>query len=412
MNHSNRLNCKLTAQLSHEIIIAKERIDCMIRKTPLIFSETLSAEYGNEIYLKPENFQLTGSFKIRGSFNKISSLSPEEKLRGVVAASAGNHSQGVALASKKLGVNATLFMPKTTPLIKVEATKSHGAAVVLHGDCYDEAYEAACEFAVKHDAVMIHPFDDVFVMAGQGTIGLEILEELADVDCILVPIGGGGLIAGVAAAIKMRRPDIQIIGVEPHGAMAMKMSVRDNQLTPLSHVKTIADGVAVKTPGKLTFEVSKHCVDDIITVSDHEIMESFCLLLEKHKIVGESAGVLSVAALKHLDLNNKKIVCLLSGGNIDVLTMASMINTGLVSRGRLFCFSVDLPDKPGELAKISQILAHTGANVVKLEHNQFKALDRLTNAVLEVTCETSGHKHIQNIQEEMSRSGYFTQQVF
>lgn len=393
-------------------VAARSRLADLLKPTPLIQSTDLSQLYGCEVYLKPENLQLTGSFKVRGAFNKICSLASEDKLKGVVAASAGNHSQGVALASKMLGVSATIVMPTTTPLIKVDATKSHGATVILHGDCYDEAAAHAQSIQKSTGKVFIHPFDDFEVMAGQGTIGLEILEELPDVDVVLVPIGGGGLAGGVAAAIKHINPKIKVIGVEPEGAMTMKTAVSENRVVDLKQVRTIADGVAVKRAGALTFEANRAFLDEIISVPDQEIMEAFCLLLEKHKLIGETSGVLSLAALKHLKLNHQKVVCLISGGNIDLVTVSSMINRGLVSRGRLFCFSVELHDKPGQLAIISQILADLSANVIKLDHNQFKSLDRLMNAVLEVTCETNGHHHVAQIEKAMLSHGYSIKQVF
>lgn len=401
-----------TLDLLPEIFAAKQRLEGLLKPTPLIHSSYLSQEYGGDIYFKPENLQLTGSFKIRGAFNKICSLSAKEKIKGVVAASAGNHSQGVALASKMLGVQATIVMPTTTPLIKVDATRSHGAQVILFGDCYDEAAAYAKTLNDSTGKTFIHPFDDLEVMAGQGTIGLEILEELKDVDLVLVPVGGGGLAGGVAAAIKQINPKIKVIGVEPIGAMAMKASMACKSLVCLKSVGTIADGVAVKKPGELTFQASLDYLDEIVTVTDQEIMEAFCLLLEKHKLVGENAGVLTIAALKHLPLRNQKVVSIISGGNIDVVTISSMINRGLVGRGRLFCFTVELPDKPGQLAKISQILADCQANVVKLDHNQFKSYDRLMNAVLEVTCETNGHAHVAEIQKAMEVHGYLIHQVF
>ncbi len=410
---AEQISCpqKLTG-IFEATVSARSRLVDLLKPTPLIYSNDLSLLYGTEVFLKPENLQLTGSFKVRGAFNKICSLKAEDKLKGVVAASAGNHSQGVALASKMLGVNATIVMPTTTPLIKVEATRSHGATVILHGDCYDEAAAHAVEIQKNTGRVFIHPFDDLEVMAGQGTIGLEILEELPDVDVVLIPIGGGGLAGGVAAAIKHLNPGIKVIGVEPEGAMTMKTAVSQNQVVDLKQVRTIADGVAVKRAGELTFEANRAFLDQIIAVSDQEIMEAFCLLLEKHKLIGETSGVLSLAALKHLDLKNKKTVCLISGGNIDLVTVSSMINRGLVSRGRLFCFSVELPDKPGQLAVISQILASLNANVIKLDHNQFKSLDRLMNAVLEVTCETNGPLHVAEIQEALLGQGFSIQQVF
>lgn len=391
---------------------ARETLRPVIRETPLIYSEVFSEECGNRVFIKPENLQVTGAFKIRGAYNKISQLSETEKSKGVIASSAGNHAQGVALASKLLGVRATIVMPKTTPIIKVEATRSHGANVVLAGDCYDEAYEEALRLQKEQDSIFIHPFDDLVVIEGQGTIGVEIFEELNDVDVVLVPIGGGGLISGIALAMKALKPSIKIIGVEPEGAMAMKSSVNEDKVVCLSHVDTIADGVAVKRPGDLTFDIIREYVDEIVTVSDREIMEAFLMMLEKHKLIAENSGAVSLAGLKRLQMFNKNVVCVVSGGNIDVVTVSTMINKGLVSRGRLFCFSVELPDKPGELLRISEVLARLNANVIGLDHNQFKNTDRFMNVELEVTCETSGHAHIEEIQCELARMGYKVRKVY
>ncbi len=391
---------------------SRNRLKGVLKNTNLIYSSVFSDESGNHVYIKPENLQTTGSFKIRGAYNKIAKLSLKERAKGLVASSAGNHAQGVAYAAKELGVNATIVMPKTTPLIKVEATKSYGANVVLFGDCYDDAYAEALRLQRKHGYVFIHPFDDLDIIEGQGTISLEIIEELKDVDCILVPIGGGGIISGIALAAKMLNPDIKVIGVEPEGAKAMKISVDNNRLIPLDSVNTIADGVAVKKPGELNFSIIKNYVDEIVTVSDFDIMESFLLLLEKHKLTGENAGVLSLAGLKKIKEKNKKIACVVTGGNIDVLSISAMINRGLVSRGRIFCFSVNLPDKPGELLKISEILARLNGNVIKLDHNQFKSLDRLMDVQLQVTVETNGHSHIEQIISEFDKYNYKVKQVY
>jgi threonine dehydratase len=391
---------------------ANKRLQGIINETKLIYSTAFSHESGNEIYIKPENLQITGAFKIRGAYNKISKLSLQEKQKGLIASSAGNHAQGIAYAAQKLGVKATIVMPKTAPLIKVEATKGYGAKVVLSGDCYDEAYSEAKRLEKKHNYIFVHPFDDLDVIEGQGTIALEVLNDLKGIESILVPIGGGGLISGIALAAKAINPDIKVIGVEPEGANAMKVSIESNKLTFLDHVNTIADGVAVKNPGDLTFAIIRDYVDEIITVSDFEIMESFLLLLDKHKLVGESAGVLSLAGLKKITQNNKKIVCIVSGGNIDVLTISSMINRGLLSRGRIFGFSVDLPDKPGQLKKITALLAKLNANIIKLDHNQFKAFDRFMEVQLEVTVETNGHSHIKRITAEFKKAGYNITKVY
>ena len=390
---------------------SKERLDGILKPTKLIYSPIFSKESGLEVFIKPENMQITGSFKIRGAYNKIYNLSPSQKEKGLICSSAGNHAQGVAFAARRLGAKSTIVMPKTTPLIKVEATRKYGAQVVLAGNCYDEAYEEACRLQRKHNYVFIHPFDDIGVIEGQGTIALEILEELDDTDCILVPIGGGGLISGIALAAKAINPNIKIIGVEPEGANSMYRSIKRNRLLNIKNVSTIADGVAVKKPGKNTFSIIKDYVDEVLTVNDFEIMEAFLLLLEKHKMIGESAGVLSLAGVKKLG-GNKKAVCIVSGGNIDVLTVSSMINQGLYSRGRILCFSVDLPDQPGELMKISRVLADLNANVIKLAHNQFKAINRLTEVQLEVTVETNNYDHIEKIFFKLNKEGFKVKKVF
>jgi len=382
------------------------------KETQLIYSPVFSMESGNEIYLKPENLQLTGAFKIRGAYFKISCLTDDEKKRGLIASSAGNHAQGVALAAQMQGVKSTIVMPKTTPLIKVEATKNFGARVILSGDCYDDAYQEARRLEAEENLIFIHPFDDYDVMAGQGTIGLEILRELEDVHSIIVPIGGGGLIAGIASAVKALRPDVKIIGVEPDGARAMTDSIFKNKIQTLDKVETIADGVAVKTPGSRTFSIIKDLVDEIITVSDAELMESFLLLLERHKLIAENSGVLALAALSKLKVRGEKIVPVISGGNIDVVTISSMIDRGLVKRGRIFCFSAEMPDEPGQLLKISEILAAENANIIKLDHNQFKTLDRFKQVQLEVTVETNGHEHVRKIIKALEEGGYSIERVY
>ncbi len=390
-----------------EIQLAKERLNGIINSTPLIKSEYFSNEVGNQVYIKPENLQLTGAFKIRGAYNKIAKLTDDEKARGLICSSAGNHAQGVAYAAQKLGVKATIVMPNTTPLIKVEATRSYGANVILEGDVYDEAYAEARRLEKEEGYVFVHPFNDYDVMAGQGTIGLEIYEDLKDVDCVLVPIGGGGLISGIAVALKNLNPDIRVIGVEPDGAMAMKLSMDEDRLITLDEVDTIADGVAVKIPGDRTFEIIRDYVDEIVTVSDYEIMEAFLILLERHKLIAENAGILSLAGLKKLDhIKDKKIACVVSGGNIDVVTISSMINKGLVVRGRIYRFKVELPDTPGQLLKISQVLCDHNANVIKLDHNQFRTLDRFKNVTLHVTIETNGHDHLKEILKALESEGF------
>ena len=395
----------------YEFMEARERLGTIIEKTKLIHSTVFSEESGNDIYIKPENLQKTGSFKIRGAYNRIAKLTEEEKSRGVIAASAGNHAQGVAFGAQKLGIKATIVMPKHTPLIKVEATKKYGAEVILHGDVYDDAYNKAKELQAEYGYTFVHPFDDEDVIEGQGTIALEVLEELPDAEIILVPIGGGGLISGVAAAAKMKNPQIKIIGVEPEGAASAVAALENNEVVELSEAVTIADGTAVKRIGDTTFDYIKKYVDEIVTVSDYELMEAFLLLVEKHKIVAENSGILSVAGLKKLNVKGKKIISILSGGNIDVLTISSMINKGLVNRGRIFTFSVDLPDKPGQLVAVSEMLSNQNANVIRLEHNQFKNLDRFHEVELQVTVETSGEEHIEKIIKNFKENGYIIKRL-
>lgn len=391
---------------------AENKLKSVIRATELIESTVFSNECANQVFIKPENLQVTGAFKIRGAFNKISKLSEAERSRGVIASSAGNHAQGIGYAAQILGVQATVVMPATTPIIKVEATKSFGAKVVLHGDSYDEAYKKARELEAENDYVFIHPFDDIDVMMGQGTIALEIIRELEDVDVIMVPVGGGGLISGIAFAAKMTKPTIKIIGVEPEGACCITESLSQKCIIELEKVDTMADGAAVKKPGTLPFEFIKEFVDEVVTVSDFEILEAILLLIEKHKLIAEGAGVLSLAGLKKIQAKGKKVVCLVSGGNIDISTISAIINRALVSRGRLFCFTVNLPDKPGQLLQVAQILSDLGANVIKLDHNQSKVMDRFKQVQLEVTVETNGYHHVQEIESALQKYGFDIVKVY
>ncbi len=395
-----------------DLYIAEKNLESVIKKTELIESPFFSNECGNRVFIKPENLQVTGAFKIRGAFNKLSKLSEEEKSRGVIAASAGNHAQGIGYAAQLLGIKATLVMPAATPIIKVEATKNYGVHVVLHGDNYDEAYQKARELEAANQYVFIHPFDDLDVIMGQGTVALEIMKELDDVDEILIPIGGGGLISGMAFAIKMLKPEIKIIGVEPEGACCIKESLVQNKVVELAKVDTMADGTAVKKPGDLTFEFIREFVDEVVTVSEFEILEAILLLMEKHKLIVEGAGALSLAGLKRLTSKNKKVVCLVSGGNIDISTISAIINRALVSRGRLFCFTVNLPDKPGELLHVANILSELKANVIKLDHNQSKVMDRFKQVQLEVTVETNGNDHVEEIVAEFQKNGIDIQKVY
>ena len=387
-------------------ITAREKLSKVLLKTSLIHSPIFSKESGNEVFIKPENLQKTGSFKIRGAYNKITNLSDEEKKKGVIASSAGNHAQGVAYGAQESGIKAVIVMPKSTPLIKVESTKQYGAEVILHGDVYDDAFKKAKELEEKKGYVFVHPFDDKDVIYGQGTITLEILEELPETDIILVPIGGGGLISGIACAAKILKPEIKIIGVEPDGAASAYETIKEDKVIELKEANTIADGTAVKKIGNTTFEYIKKYVDEIITVSDYELMEAFLLLVEKHKIIAENSGILSLAALKKLKEKNKKVVSVVSGGNIDVLMISSMINKGLIRRDRIFNFTVNIPDKPGELAKVVDLIAEQGANVVKLEHNQFKNLSRFKDIELQIIVETNGSEHIQKLIQAFEKKGY------
>lgn len=389
-----------------DFVKAKEKLSKVLLETHLIHSPIFSKESGNVVYIKPENLQKTGSFKIRGAYNKISNLTEEEKKRGVITSSAGNHAQGVAYGARELGIKAVIVMPKSTPLIKVESTKQYGAEVVLYGDVYDDAYKKAKELEEKESYVFVHPFNDEDVLDGQGTIALEILNELPETDIILVPIGGGGLISGIACAAKLIKPDIKVIGVEPEGAASAREAIKENKVVELKEANTIADGTAVKRIGDLNFEYIKKYVDEIITVSDYELMEAFLLLVEKHKIIAENSGILSIAATKKLKEKNKKVVSIISGGNIDVLMISSMINKGLVRRDRIFSFSVNISDKPGELAKVVDLIAELGANVIKLEHNQFKNLSRFRDVEVQITVETNGTDHIQNLIETFEKKGY------
>jgi len=385
---------------------AREHLQKVLLPTHLIYSPIFSEESGNQIYIKPENLQKTGAFKIRGAYNKINKLTEEEKKRGVIASSAGNHAQGVAYAARELGIKAVIVMPKTTPLIKVQSTKKYGAEVVLYGDVYDDAYQKAKELEAQEGYVFVHPFDDIDVLEGQGTIALEILEEMPDAEVIVVPIGGGGLISGIAAAAKMIKPDIKIIGVEPSGAASATEALKKNKVVTLPEANTIADGTAVKRIGDLTFNCIKQYVDEVVTVDDYELTEAFLLLAEKHKIIAENSGILPLAALKKLSERGKKVVPVVSGGNIDVLMISSMINKGLISRDRIFNFAVNIPDRPGELAKITHIIADVGANIVKLAHNQFKNLSRFRDKEVLITVETNGTDHIQALVEAFAAKGY------
>ena len=375
-------------------------------ETKLVYSDYFSAQTDNKVYLKPENMQLTGAYKLRGAYYKISTLSEDERKKGLITASAGNHAQGVAYAAKCYGIKAVIVMPTTTPLIKVNRTKSYGAEVILNGDVYDEACAYAYQLAEEKGYTFVHPFDDLDVATGQGTIAMEIIKELPLVDYILVPIGGGGLAAGVSTLAKFLNPKIKVIGVEPAGANCMQESIRAGKVLTLDQVNTIADGTAVKTPGTEIFPYVSENLDDIITVEDEELVVSFLDMVENHKMIVENSGLLTVAALKHLDVKNKKIVAILSGGNMDVITMSSVVQQGLVMRDRIFTVSVLLPDKPGELTRVSGVIAQQSGNVIKLEHNQFVSINRNAAVELRITLEAYGTEHKKQIIEALNENGY------
>ncbi len=385
---------------------AYEIVKEVASETKLVYSDYFSAQTGNKIYLKPENMQLTGAYKLRGAYYKISTLTPEEREKGLITASAGNHAQGVAYAAKCYGVKAVIVMPTTTPLIKVNRTKGYGAEVVLYGDVYDEACAHAYELAKEQGYTFVHPFDDLDVATGQGTIAMEIIKELPLVDYILVPIGGGGLATGVSTLAKLLNPKIKVIGVEPAGANCMEASIKAGKVLTLDKVNTIADGTAVKTPGENIFPYVSKNLDDIITVEDEELVVAFLDMVENHKMVVENSGLLTAAALKHLDVKNKKIVAILSGGNMDVITMSSVVQQGLVLRDRIFTVSVLLPDKPGELSRVSDVIAKESGNVIKLEHNQFISINRNAAVELRITLEAYGTQHKNQIIQALNEHGY------
>lgn len=385
---------------------AAEKVKEATLPTNLIFSEYFSNQTGNKVYLKPENMQYTGAYKVRGAYYKISTMSEEARKKGLITASAGNHAQGVAFAAKKYGVKATVVMPTTTPLIKVNRTKGYGAEVVLYGDVYDEACAKAYELAEEHGYTFVHPFDDLTVATGQGTIAMEIVKELPLVDYILVPIGGGGLATGVSTLAKLLNPKIKVIGVEPANANCMQESIKNGKVTTLPSVNTIADGTAVKTPGTKIFPYIQKNLDDIITVEDAELVGAFLDMVENHKLIVENSGLLTVAALKHLDLKSKKVVSILSGGNMDVITMSSVVQQGLILRDRIFTVSVLLPDKPGELSKVAAVVAKEHGNVIKLSHNQFVSINRSAAVELRITMESFGTEHKQEIISALEKEGY------
>ena len=378
----------------------------VIRNTSLVYSPAFSKATGNQIYIKPENMQVTGAYKIRGAYYKISTLSDEEKARGLVTASAGNHAQGVAYAAQAAGVSATIVMPTTTPLVKVNNPKDYGAKVVLHGETFDDAAELAAKLSEEEGLTYVHPFNDPAIATGQGTISYEIFQDLPDVDVILVPIGGGGLATGVSTLAKLLNPNVTVIGVEPSGAASMKASLDAGHVVTLDRVETIADGVAVKTPGDQIFPYIQKNIDDIITIPDDELVDAFLDMMEKHKMIVENAGLLPIAALSHLKCRGKNVVPVLSGGNMDVITVASLVQHGLINRGRVFTFSVQLPDRPGELLRVAQLVAEANGNIIKLEHNQFVNINRQSGVELRVTLEAFGHTHKRAILDALCGAGY------
>ncbi|MGN8898124.1 threonine ammonia-lyase [Flavonifractor sp. HCP28S3_F3] len=385
---------------------ARSVLSGVIRDTSLLYSPAFSKATGNHVYIKPENMQVTGAYKIRGAYYKISTLSEEEKSRGLVTASAGNHAQGVAYAAQQAGVSATIVMPTTTPLVKVNNTKDYGAKVVLHGETFDDAAELAAKLSEEEGLTYVHPFNDPAIATGQGTISYEIFQDLPDVDVILVPIGGGGLATGVSTLAKLLNPNVTVIGVEPTGAASMKASLEAGHIVTLDKVETIADGVAVKTPGDQIFPYIQKNIDDIITIDDDELVDAFLDMMEKHKMIVENAGLLPMAALSHLKCQGKNVVPVLSGGNMDVITVASLVQHGLINRGRVFTFSVQLPDRPGELLRVAQIVAGANGNIIKLEHNQFVNNNRQSGVELRVTLEAFGHTHKRAILDAMCAAGY------
>ena len=390
---------------------ARSVLSGVINETNLIYSPAFSASCGNNVYLKPENMQVTGAYKIRGAYFKISTLSEEEKALGLITASAGNHAQGVAYAARHAGVSATVVMPTTTPMLKVNNTKGYGAKVILHGSTFDDAAAKAMELAESEGMTYIPPFNDLTVATGQGTIAYEIFRNLPDVDVILVPIGGGGLASGVSTLAKLLNPNVKVIGVEPTGAASMKASVEAGHVVTLENISTIADGVAVKTPGDLVFPYIQQNIDEIITIDDTELVDAFLDIMENHKMVVENAGLLTVAALKHLDCKGKNVVSILSGGNMDVITMSSVVQHGLIQRDRIFTVSVLLPDRPGELVRVAEIIARENGNIIKLDHNQFININRQSGVELKVTLEAFGLDHKRRILEALKEAGYDAHEV-
>ena len=388
--------------------LAKKRLEGITHKTELVRSATFSGMAGGEVWLKCENRQKTGSFKIRGAANKIGALVERGEVKSVVASSAGNHAQGVAYAAHSHGIPATIVMPKAAPIAKVQATEGYGARVVLHGDCYDEAYARALEICEAEGATFLHPFDDYEVMAGQGTVALEILSELPTVDTVVVPVGGGGLLSGVAACIKHVNPRVKVIGVQAEGASAVYQSFKAKKRTTTARVSTIADGIAVGSPGEHTVEMILKYADDMVTVTDNEISAAILLLMERTKQIVEPSGASSLAAVLSgkVDAHDKRTVCLLSGGNIDVSFIHRVIDQGLVTRHRRMRFTTRMPDAPGRLIEVLQVLADSGANVLEINHDRFSRILGPNEILVHVACEVGGEEHGKNVMEALKKAGY------
>lgn len=390
---------------------ASELVKKVTNPTKLVYSPFLSEQTGGKIYLKPENMQYTGAYKVRGAYYKISTMSEEEREKGLVTGSAGNHGQGVAYAAKKFGCKATVVMPTITPLIKVNRTKSYGAEVILYGNTFDDANEYAMKLAEERGATFVHPFDDLTVATGQGSITMEIIQELPTVDYIIVPVGGGGLIAGVATLAKMLNPKIKVVGVEPAQAACVQAALECGEPVQLPSANTIADGTAVKKAGINVLPYIQENVDEMLTVQDDELIAAFLDLVENHKMIVENSGLLTVAALKQLDLTNKKAVAILSGGNMDVITMSSIVQHGLIQRDRIFSVSVLLPDKPGELVRVAATIAEAQGNVIKLEHNQFVSTNRNAAVELRITMEAFGTEHKNQILQALEDGGFRPREI-
>lgn len=389
-----------------EVYRASFVLKSIIRETPLVSAPSIRQDC--EVFIKPENLQVTGSFKVRGASYMISQLSDEEKKRGVIACSAGNHAQGVALAAKKAGINSVICLPEGAPISKVEATRSYGAEIQLVPGVYDDAYARALELKEERGMTFVHPFNDPMVIAGQGTIALEILTEMADVDAIIVPVGGGGLISGIAYTAKQLNPNIKVYGVQGAGAPSMKQSIEHGAIEELYSVSTIADGIAVKAPGTLTFDLCQKYVDKIVTVTDDEVCAAILHLIEKHKMIAEGAGAVSVAAAMfgNLPIKGKKVVCVVSGGNVDVTMLNRIINRGLQKGGRLCTLSLEIDDRPGQLVKVSSLVAKLGANVVGVLHERTNSYINVNSCVLRISMETRNQEHINEIIKQLTQNGF------